>query len=135
MFDIGFSELLVIGIVALIVLGPERLPKVARTAGHLFGRMQRYVSQVKSEIEREMHNEEIMKTLKETRAAVTGAGEELAKQVTETEQAIRSAAEALPPSLEFVEEAKAADASAPENEAQLKLPLSPPAEKPDEPRA
>jgi len=44
MFDIGFSELLVIGVVALIVIGPERLPGVARTLGHLFGRMQRYVN-------------------------------------------------------------------------------------------
>ena len=48
MFDIGFSELVVIGIVALVVLGPERLPKVARTAGHLFGRFQRYVAGVKA---------------------------------------------------------------------------------------
>ncbi len=47
MFDIGFSELMVIGVVALVVIGPERLPKVARTAGHLMGRMQRYVASVK----------------------------------------------------------------------------------------
>ena len=43
MFDVGFSELMVIGIVALVVIGPERLPKVARTAGLLLGRMRRYV--------------------------------------------------------------------------------------------
>jgi len=41
MFDIGFSELVVIGVVALVVIGPERLPKVARTLGHLFGRLPR----------------------------------------------------------------------------------------------
>ena len=52
MFDIGFSELVIIGAVALIVLGPERLPRVARTAGHLLGRLQRYVAQVKSDISR-----------------------------------------------------------------------------------
>ncbi len=46
MFDIGFSELIVIAIVALVVIGPERLPRVARTAGHLLGRMQRYVNDV-----------------------------------------------------------------------------------------
>ena len=51
MFDVGFSEMVVIGVVALVVLGPERLPKVARTLGVLFGRMQRYVAQVKSDIE------------------------------------------------------------------------------------
>ena len=61
MFDIGFSELLVIGVVALIVIGPERLPGVARTLGHLFGRMQRYVNDVKSDIAREMELDELKK--------------------------------------------------------------------------
>jgi sec-independent protein translocase protein TatB len=61
MFDIGFSEFLVIGIVALVVIGPERLPKVARTAGHLLGRMQRYVNDVKSDINREMQLDELKK--------------------------------------------------------------------------
>ena len=61
MFDIGFTELIVIGVVALIVIGPERLPKVARTAGHLYGRMQRYVSSVKSDISREMQTDELRK--------------------------------------------------------------------------
>lgn len=59
MFDIGFSELLVIGVVALIVIGPERLPKVARTAGHLYGRMQRYVATVKSDISQEIQLDEL----------------------------------------------------------------------------
>src|SRR6201989_3047467 len=61
MFDIGFSELMVIGVVALIVIGPERLPKVARTLGHLFGRMQRYVNDVKADISREMELDELKK--------------------------------------------------------------------------
>ena len=61
MFDIGFSELLVIAVVALIVIGPERLPKVARTLGHLFGRMQRYVNDVKADITREMELDELRK--------------------------------------------------------------------------
>ncbi len=61
MFDIGFSELIVIAIVALVVIGPERLPKVARTAGHLLGRLQRYVNDVKSDISREMQLEELKK--------------------------------------------------------------------------
>ncbi|MGZ5042779.1 MAG: Sec-independent protein translocase protein TatB, partial [Usitatibacter sp.] len=54
MFDFGFSKLLLLGIVALVVIGPERLPKVARTLGHLYGRLQRYVTQVKADIHREM---------------------------------------------------------------------------------
>lgn len=61
MFDIGFTELLVIALVALIVIGPERLPRVARTAGHLLGRLQRYVSDVKSDISREMQLEDLKK--------------------------------------------------------------------------
>lgn len=62
MFDIGFSELLLIGVVALLVLGPERLPKVARTVGSLLGRLNRYVSQVKQDVERDIHLEELRKT-------------------------------------------------------------------------
>lgn len=61
MFDIGFSELMVIAVVALIVIGPERLPRVARTAGHLLGRLQRYVSDVKADINREIQLEELKK--------------------------------------------------------------------------
>jgi sec-independent protein translocase protein TatB len=61
MFDIGFSELLVIGVVALIVIGPEKLPRVARTVGHLAGRLQRYVSDVKADINREIELDELRK--------------------------------------------------------------------------
>ena len=61
MFDIGFSEMLVIGVVALIVIGPEKLPRVARTVGHLFGRLQRYVADVKADINREIELEELRK--------------------------------------------------------------------------
>lgn len=57
MFDIAFSELIVIGIVAVIVIGPEKLPKIARTAGHLLGRAQRYVNSVKAEINNELRVE------------------------------------------------------------------------------
>ena len=61
MFDVGFSELMVIALVALIVIGPERLPRVARTLGHLFGRLQRYVNDVKADINREIELEELRK--------------------------------------------------------------------------
>ena len=69
MFDIGFSELVVIGVVALVVLGPERLPKVARTAGHLFGRLQRYVATVKADLNREMDLSELAKVKQEVQDA------------------------------------------------------------------
>lgn len=58
MFDVGFSEMMVIAVVALIVIGPERLPKVARTLGHLWARAQRYVNGVKADITRDMAMEE-----------------------------------------------------------------------------
>jgi sec-independent protein translocase protein TatB len=59
MFDISFTEIMVIAVVALIVVGPERLPKVARTLGHLLGRVRHYVSDVKNDIQREMEVEEL----------------------------------------------------------------------------
>ena len=61
MFDIGFTELTLVALVALVVIGPERLPTVARTLGHLFGRLQRYVSDVKSDISREIELDELRK--------------------------------------------------------------------------
>lgn len=61
MFDIGFSELVVIMVVALIVIGPERLPKVARTMGLLWGRAQRYINGVRADIERDMQMDELNK--------------------------------------------------------------------------
>ena len=69
MFDIGFSELVVIGVVALVVIGPERLPKTARTVGHLFGRLQRYVNDVKADINREMELDELRKLQREMQGA------------------------------------------------------------------
>lgn len=65
MFDLGFSELLVIGLVALIVIGPERLPKVARTAGAWLGRLNRFVSQVKQDVERDVQLDELRKMQKD----------------------------------------------------------------------
>ena len=63
MFDIGFWELALIAIVGLLVIGPERLPDVARTAGKWVGRTRRFVSQVKSDVDREIRQEEIRKAL------------------------------------------------------------------------
>lgn len=65
MFDVSFTELLLIGVVALVVIGPERLPKVARTVGHLLGRAQRYVSDVKTDIQREIDLDEMTKLKKQ----------------------------------------------------------------------
>jgi sec-independent protein translocase protein TatB len=67
MFDFSFSELALIGAVALVVLGPERLPKVARTVGEWAGKAQRYVSQVKADINREMEVAELKKLQEQAR--------------------------------------------------------------------
>lgn len=69
MFDFSFGELALIGTVALVVLGPERLPKVARTVGEWVGKAQRYVSQVKSDINREIELTELKKLQEEARKA------------------------------------------------------------------
>ena len=82
MFDVAFSELVVIAVVALIVIGPEKLPKVARTLGFLAGRMQRYVSNVKADIEREMQFEDLQKLQQEIKDNVM-AGKAQVLQATE----------------------------------------------------
>lgn len=69
MFDIAFSELLLIGIVALVIIGPERLPKIARTAGSWLGKLNRYVAQVKQDIDRDMQLEELRKLQSEMKAS------------------------------------------------------------------
>ncbi len=89
MFDIGFSELLVIGVVALVVIGPEKLPRVARTMGVLFGRMQRYVTQVKADINREMETAELSKVKSEFESAARSFKSEVETTVAKTEQDLR----------------------------------------------
>ena len=79
MFDFSFGELAVIGTVALVVLGPERLPKVARTVGEWVGKAQRYVSQVKSDINREMELAELKKLQEEARQAAQSVQSSLAE--------------------------------------------------------
>jgi sec-independent protein translocase protein TatB len=83
MFDFGISELMLVMVVALIVIGPERLPKVARTLGHLWGRAQRYVNGVKADIERDMAVEEF-RQLQQKVQTEAGALEKSFKEATET---------------------------------------------------
>ena len=83
MFDVNFSEMMVIAIVAFIVIGPERLPKVARTLGHLVGRGQRYISSVKADIERDFAIEELRK-LQEKVQSDYKAAEGAVSQATQT---------------------------------------------------
>ncbi|MBI4290242.1 MAG: twin-arginine translocase subunit TatB [Betaproteobacteria bacterium] len=80
MFDVGFSELMLISVVALVVIGPERMPKVARTAGALLGRAQRYINEVKADIQNEADAEEFSR-IKATFYDATKAIEYTANQV------------------------------------------------------
>lgn len=85
MFDVGFSEIMVIAVVALIVIGPERLPKVARTLGHLFGRAQRYVNEVKTDIQREMELDELKKLQTSVQDTVNSIENTVRQEVQETQ--------------------------------------------------
>ena len=88
MFDVGFSELIVIAIVALVVIGPERLPKVARTTGHLLGRLQRYVNDVKADISREMQIDELKKLQADVQESARSFERSIASEVQTVEQAV-----------------------------------------------
>lgn len=105
MFDIGFSELLVVGLVALIVIGPERLPTAARTLGLLLGRIKRGISSIREEVEREigadeiklqLRNEEILakerKLLEDTLKQTGTVGADIEKQLRETTSILNSPA-------------------------------------------
>lgn len=103
MFDIGFSELLLIAVVALVVIGPEKLPRVARTVGHLLGRMQRYVNDVKADINREMALDDLRKlqaSMQDTMQSVEqsvneemrSAEDQLNRITTEAEAAVKGPA-------------------------------------------
>jgi len=83
MIDFGFDKLALIGAVALIVIGPEKLPRVARTVGHLFGKAQRYVSDVKAEVNRSIELEELKKMKSQCEDAAHEVQSTVRKEVQE----------------------------------------------------
>lgn len=85
MFDVGLTELMVIAVVALVVIGPERLPKVARTAGLLLGRLQRYVGDVKADINREMQLDELKKLQQQVATEVSSVEASVTHEIREIE--------------------------------------------------
>ncbi|AGW92148.1 Sec-independent protein translocase protein TatB [Cupriavidus sp. DF5525] len=91
MIDLGISKLALIGAVALIVIGPERLPKVARTVGALVGRAQRYINDVKAEVSREVELEELRKMRTEFEDAARDVERTIHKEVSEQTQAVNEA--------------------------------------------
>ena len=95
MFDVGFSEMLVIGLVALIVIGPERLPRVARTLGILAGRLQRYVADVKADINREVELDELRKMKDSVQQAASNIEDSVQNELSKTESDLNAAANPL----------------------------------------
>jgi sec-independent protein translocase protein TatB len=113
MFDIGFSELMIIAVVALIVIGPERLPKVARTLGHLMGRMQRYVNDVKADISREMELDELKKLQTTIQDATKTFEDSVHREVHAAESEIQKLAQEANPTAPPPSQAESGDGSAP----------------------
>ena len=91
MIDIGLTKLAVIGVVALVVIGPEKLPTVARMAGSLFGRAQRYINEVKSEVSREIEIEELRKMQKDVQEAASGFESSVTQTIADTRDSLHSA--------------------------------------------
>ena len=123
MFDVGFSELIVIALVALIVIGPERLPRVARTLGALLGRAQRYVNDVKADIQREVELDE----LKSIRSTFQDAAKSVEQSVSQVGEELQAAGESLNHSISATGEAKAEpDAETPPAAAPTDVAVEPP---------
>jgi len=95
-FDIGFGELLLCGVVALLVLGPERLPKAARTAGLWMGRLRATVQRFTAEIDRELKAEELRQTLREEARSLVEPVEALHRDVAAAGSDLVTAASAKP---------------------------------------
>lgn len=91
MFDIAFSELIVIAVIALIVIGPEKLPKVARALGAITGRMQKYMTQIKEEVNREARFAELQKLQDEIQSSVTPNQAALQSSMEEIAQGVQDA--------------------------------------------
>jgi len=108
MFDISFGELMIIGIIALVVIGPQRLPKVARTLGHLIGRAQRYVNDVKHDIQKEIDLEDLNKVkhqmesaARSVQSSVQDVGSSLTQPVEEARAALADASRAIQDSVKL----------------------------------
>jgi len=90
MFDFSFPELMTILVIALIVIGPERLPKVARTLGHFWGRAQRYVNGVKSDIARDMAADEFREMQQKVQAEASAVVQSLQQTADSADQQVQA---------------------------------------------
>lgn len=98
MIDLGLSKLAIIGVVALVVIGPEKLPKVARMAGSLYGRAQRYLHEVKSEVSREIELDELRNLKKEVEDTAYSIRSDVESSIQESMDDVESAWRDLPSS-------------------------------------
>jgi sec-independent protein translocase protein TatB len=90
MIDFGFDKIALIGAVALIVIGPQKLPRVARTVGHLIGKAQRYVADVKAEVNRSIELEELQKMKSQFESAASDIQGTVQREVNQASQAFES---------------------------------------------
>src|SRR5678815_5858316 len=102
MIDLGIEKMMVIGAVALIVIGPEKLPRVARTVGTLLGKAQRYVADVKAEVNRSIELEDLKKMKTQYEDAARNVEQTVSSEINQTTSDLQAAwqppeAEALPP--------------------------------------
>lgn len=131
MFDISFSELMIIAVVALVVIGPERLPKVARTLGHLLGRAQRFVNTVKADINREMQIEELKKLQSQVEDSARSLERSVSSQMQSVEHSVRETTQSLEDSARATTEA--APAVPPDSVTPVPASVPPATSRPDTP--
>lgn len=137
MFDFGFSEMVLVAVVALLVVGPQRLPKVARTAGHLLGRLQRYVAEVKSDVSREMQLDELKKLQQQVQEQARELETTVRKQADGIESSVRETASEIEQSVDPVEPGSPPmnpPSLAPVSDAQVQIPDAAPVRAENEPQ-
>jgi len=122
MFDMGFTEMMLIGIVALIVIGPERLPGVARTAGKYFGRLKRFMTSVKADVEQELRADELRQILADQQReldtikdSMNVAGKAFEKEVNDVSAVGDSIAESLDETPSIPKQSSASDTVKPKS--------------------
>lgn len=124
MFDIGFAELIIIGVVALLVIGPERLPEAVRTGSAWLNRLRRGFNDIKQEVQQELHNDAVLKDLRES-------GEQLRKDSNELRQQLTSPLKETTALLTDLDQEKKPSESSHESAGEP-APSDEPAEKPHE---